>query len=88
MPVTKISFPLALSGGATAAVLWELLRHLITRYFETISYVGVIYGSMTTTIVVLLTMEAGAVIVLLGAQVIADLQRSLSEGKPWYEDPD
>lgn len=88
MPMTKVSFRLALTGGATAAVLWELLRHLITRYFESISYVGMIYGSMATTIIVLLTMEAGALIILLGAQVIADLQRSLTEGKPWYEDPD
>ncbi|MCB1130105.1 MAG: YihY/virulence factor BrkB family protein [Verrucomicrobiae bacterium] len=88
MPMTKISFRLALTGGATAAALWELLRHLLTRYFESISYVGMIYGSMATTIIVLLTMEAGALIVLLGAQVIADLQRSLSEGTPWYEDPE
>lgn len=88
MPMTRISFRLALAGGATAAVLWELLRHLITRYFDSISYVGAIYGSMATTVIVLLTMEAAALIVLLGAQVIADLQRSLSEGKPWHEDPD
>ena len=88
MPMTRISFRLALTGGATAAAMWELLRHLLTKYFESISYVGMIYGSMATTIIVLLTMEAGALIVLLGAQVIADLQRSLSEGTPWYEDPE
>lgn len=88
MPMIKVSFRLALAGGATAAVLWELLRHLITRYFESISYVGAIYGSMATTIIVLLTFEIAAVIVLLGGQVIADIQRSQSEGKPWHEDPE
>jgi membrane protein len=50
--------------------------------------VNAVYGSMTTTIVVLLTMEAASVIVLLGAQVIADLQQSIQTKTPWYEDPE
>ena len=87
MPSTKISFRLALSGGVTAAVLWEGLRYLLTGYFLHISFVSIVYGSMATTIIALLTMEAAALIVLLGAQVIADLQRSRLGGVPWYEDP-
>ena len=50
-----------------------------------------IYGylwAMATTVIVLLTLEAAALIVLLGAQVIADVQRSQSSGTPWHEDPD
>lgn len=86
MPVTKISFRLALSGGATAAVMWELLRAGLVSYFTHISMVNAIYGSMATTIILLLTMEAAAFIVLLGAQVIADLQRSIVAEVPWYYD--
>ncbi len=88
MPATKISFKLALSGGVTAAVLWEILRHLLVGYFVHISFVNAVYGSMATTVIFLLTMEAAALIVLLGAQVIADLQRSIYAGTPWYDDPD
>lgn len=88
MPTTAISFRLALSGGITAAILWEILRHLLVGYFTTMSFVNAVYGSMATTVIALLTMEAAALIVLLGAQVIADLQRSMSAGTPWYEDPD
>lgn len=88
MPATKISFRLALSGGITAAVLWEGLRYLLTGYFTHLSLVNAVYGSMATTIIALLTMEAAALIVLLGAQVIADLQRSQRLERPWYEDPD
>ncbi len=88
LPVTKISFRLALSGGVTAAILWEGLRHLLVSYFTNISLVGAVYGPMATTVIVLLTMEAAALIVLLGAQVIADLQRSIRMGIPWYEDAD
>lgn len=88
MPTTAISFRLALSGGLTAAILWEILRHLLVGYFTTMSFVSSIYGPIATTVIVLLTMEAAALIVLLGAQVIADLERSISAGTPWYEDSD
>ncbi|MGB6219735.1 YihY/virulence factor BrkB family protein [Haloferula sp.] len=88
MPATRISFRLALAGGITAAAMWEGLRYLLTGYFMHLSFVNAVYGSMATTIIVLLTMEAAAVIVLLGAQVIADLQQSIQTKTPWYEDPE
>jgi membrane protein len=50
--------------------------------------VNVIYGSMATIVIVLLIMEAVALILLLGAQLIADLQSSSNAGIPWYEEPE
>jgi YihY family inner membrane protein len=88
MPVARVSFRRALSGGVTAAILWEITRHLLVAYYTKVSIVNVIYGSMATIIIVLLTMEAVALILLLGAQVIADLQRNANAGIPWYEDPE
>ena len=88
MPVAKIRFRRALAGGLTAAILWELVRHLLVSYYAKVSIVNVLYGSMATIIVVLLIMEAVALILLLGAQVIADLQRSADAGIPWHEDPE
>ncbi len=88
MPVAKIPFRLALAGGLTATILWEVVRHLVVSYYTSISMVNVVYGSMATIIIVLLTLEAVALILLLGAQVIADLHRSSKSGIPWYEDPD
>ncbi len=88
MPVAKIPFRLALAGGLTATILWELVRHLLVSYYSSISMVNVVYGSMATIIIVLLTLEAVALILLLGAQVIADLNRSAKAGVKWYEDPD
>ncbi len=55
MPVTRISFRLALAGGVTAAVLWELLRTGLVSYFNHLSLVNAVYGSMATTIILLLT---------------------------------
>jgi YihY family inner membrane protein len=88
MPVAKVSFRRALAGGLTATFLWEITRHLLVAYFTNISMVNVLYGSMATIIIVLLTLETVALILLLGAQVIADLQRNANAGIPWHHDPD
>jgi membrane protein len=88
MPVTKVSFRRALAGGLTAAILWEITRHLLVAYYTNISMVNAIYGSMATIIIVLFTLEAVALILLLGAQVIADLQRNADAGLPWHQDPE
>lgn len=88
MPVVKVSFRRALAGGVTATILWEIVRHLLVSYYARVSIVNVLYGSMATIVVVLLIMEAVALIILLGAQVIADLQRNSDTGIPWHEDPE
>jgi membrane protein len=88
MPVARVSVGRALAGGFTAAVMWEITRHLLVTYYTHISAVNVIYGSMTTIIIVFLTMEAAALILLLGAQVIAELQHNADIGLAWHEDPD
>jgi len=88
MPVAKISFRKALAGGLTATILWECVRHILVAYYAKISMVNVIYGSMATIVIVLLILEAVALILLLGAQVIADLQRSSEAGLPWHLDPE
>jgi membrane protein len=75
MPVGRLSLRHALIGGVTAALLWELTRHVLVWYFATLSAVNVVYGSLTTAIVVLLSLEIGAGLLLLGAQVISEYER-------------
>ena len=75
MPVGRLALRHALIGGATAALLWEATRHALVWYFSTLSMVNLIYGTFAAAIVVLLSLEAGAVILLLGAQVIAEYER-------------
>ena len=76
MPVGRLSWRHALIGGATAALLWELTRHVLLWYFETLSKVSVVYGSLTTAIVVLLSLEIAATLLLLGGQIIAEYERT------------
>jgi YihY family inner membrane protein len=75
MPVGRIAARHALIGGFVAAVLWELTRHLLVWYFSTLSFVNVVYGSLATAVIVLLSFEAAALILLFGAQVIAEFER-------------
>lgn len=75
MPVGQLPLRHALLGGVTAALLWEIIRHFLVWYFATLSEASVVYGSLTTAIVVLLTLEIGATLLLFGAQVIAEYER-------------
>ena len=81
MPVGKLSWRHALVGGLAAAFFWEITRHLLVWYFATLSQVSVVYGSLTTAIVVLLSLEIAATVVLLGAQIISEYERIGTAGQ-------
>ena len=80
MPVGRPSWRHALIGGVIAGLLWEFTRHLLVWYFSTLSQIRIVYGSLTTAIVVLLSLEIAALVLLLGAQVIAEYERSGHRG--------
>jgi len=75
MPVSRPSLQHALLGAVTAALLWELSRHVLVWYFHTLSQISTVYGSLTTAIAVLLSLELAATLLLLGAQVISEYER-------------
>jgi len=75
MPAGRLAWRHALIGGITAAILWEITRHVLVWYFATLSQVTIVYGSLTTAIVVLLSLEVGATLLLFGAQVISEYER-------------
>jgi YihY family inner membrane protein len=75
MPVGRPSLMHALFSAFAAALLWELSRHALVWYFATLSQIGIVYGSLTTAIAVLLSLELAATLLLLGAQVISEYER-------------
>jgi membrane protein len=87
VPVIRVSLRRALIGGLCAAGLWRLVGLFMVYYFTKISMVNLIYGSLATVIVVLLFLEAAFVILLFGAQVIAELEASATAGLRWFEKP-
>jgi YihY family inner membrane protein len=78
MPVGRITFRHALIGGISATILWEITRRVLVWYYSTLSLVNLVYGSFATAVVTLLSIEVGAVILLLCAQVIAELDRDIN----------
>jgi YihY family inner membrane protein len=80
MPVGRLSLSHALIGGVTAALLWEVARHVLVWYFTTLSKVNLVYGSMSTAIVVMFSLEIAATLLLFGAQVIAEYERVGQKG--------
>jgi YihY family inner membrane protein len=88
LPVVPVHLGRALVGGLVAAALWEITRLALVWWFAKVSVVNLVYGSLGTVIVLLLYLEVAAAILLLGAQVIAELERSAEAGLPWYQEPD
>ncbi len=87
MPPVRIRFRHALVGGIIATILWEITRRVLVWYYAVVSLVNVIYGSIATVVVALLSIEVVAIILLLGAQVIAELE-SRSDVSPKEERSD
>lgn len=75
LPSCRIRLRHALVGGFTAASLWEVVRHLLIWYFTRVSKASIVYGSLTTAVVSLFSMEIAATVLLLGAQVIAEYEK-------------
>jgi len=75
LPVGYTRLRHAALGGLTAATLWEIARHLLIWYFTTLSKASVVYGSLTTAVVALFSMEIAATLLLFGAQVISEYER-------------
>ena len=81
MPVGRLSLLHAVVGAIATALLWELSRHLLVWYFATLSQISTVYGSLTTAIAVLLSLEIAATLLLLGAQMIAEYERRDHSGQ-------
>lgn len=75
LPVGKIRLQHALIGGLAATLLWEVIHLILIWYFATLSKTSVVYGSLTTAVVALFSMEIVTGLLLLGAQVISEYEQ-------------
>jgi membrane protein len=75
MPAGGLRPTHALIGAVVATALWEVSRAALLWYFATLSQIGAVYGALTSSIAVLLSLEVGGTLLLFGAQVIAEFER-------------
>lgn len=75
LPVGRTRLRHAVVGAATATLIWEGVRRILIWYFTTLSKASIVYGSLTTAVVALFSMEIAATLLLFGAQVIAEYEQ-------------
>jgi YihY family inner membrane protein len=87
MPLASVRPRRALVGGLVAGALWEGVRSVMMWYFANLSLIDVVYGSLGGVVVLLLGLEVAAIILLVGAEIIAELERAAEDGRPWHQEP-
>jgi YihY family inner membrane protein len=71
LPDEKVPLGLAVKGGVTAALLWEVAKAVFAGYVKGYSNFGGVYGPLAAAIVFLLWVYFSASIVLFVAQVVS-----------------
>jgi membrane protein len=74
VPNTYVKLKSALIGGATSAVLLEILRRGFGLYVENATDISVVYGSFGIAIFFLFSIQAAWIIVLLGTEIAYSAQ--------------
>ena len=85
MPVVKVPVRLAAIGALVAAVLWALVSQGVAYFFDHLSLVPVLYGSLGGVIVLLVSLEIFSGVLLYSAQIVAEIDRSWRAGRRWWE---
>ncbi|RJQ43943.1 MAG: YihY/virulence factor BrkB family protein [Nitrospiraceae bacterium] len=73
VPKGKVHLLNAFSGALLVTVLWEIAKYLFTWVVKNVSYIGAIYGSLSTFILFLLWMYYISCIFLLGGEFVKNM---------------
>lgn len=73
-PRVKVPLNDAFYGALLVTILWELAKRLFTFIVKNVSYIGAIYGSLSTFILFLLWMYYISCIFLLGGEFVKNMR--------------
>lgn len=73
VPKGRVQLKDAFSGALLVTVLWEVAKYLFTWVVKNVSYIGAIYGSLSTFILFLLWMYYISCIFLLGGEFVRNM---------------
>ena len=81
VPFTRVRFQAALAGGATAAVLLEVLRRTFAFYVERMQVTYAVYGGFALAVFFMISVQLAWFVALLGTEIAYVVQhfRSLTE---------
>jgi membrane protein len=74
VPHVRVRTEHAFSGALFVTVMWEIAKHFFTWTVKHLTYIGTIYGSLTTFILFLLWMYYLSCIFLLGGEFVNSLR--------------
>jgi membrane protein len=80
VPDTRVRWRDALLAAVVASVLFEAAKFAFTYYLGNLSSLDLVYGSVTTVVVLMLFLYIVALILVLGAEVSSEYQRSSTAG--------
>jgi membrane protein len=92
-PHTGVRIKSAVAGGVTATVGLELIRQVFIWYLDLFPEINIIYGSVTLSILFLLSLFAFWVVVILGVEVsyvvqnFQPLRQEFLSGRPLDDEP-
>lgn len=78
LPNVRLHRRSLLAGTAVAVVLFELIKAGFFWYLRTLAGYSLVYGPLTGVVVLLIWVYLGAMILLIGAEVMAELERTRS----------
>jgi len=80
VPTIKVSRKASIMGATIAALSWELLNYLFTRYLNNaLSQYRLVYGSLSTIVALLFWIYITAIIALIGAHLTASIQKVIQD---------
>lgn len=71
IPPCHISIKESLMAGAVVTAIWLVINHILGWYFVNITSASVVYGSLSTAVIVLFSLEIFTVLLLFGAQILS-----------------
>ena len=80
IPTIKVSRKASLTGATIAALAWELLNFLFTKYLSNaLSQSRLVYGSLSTIVALLFWIYLTGIIALIGAHLTASIQKAVQD---------
>lgn len=76
LPNERVRWRSLLAGTAVAVVLFELTKGVFFWYLRTLTGYSLVYGPLTGVVVLLIWVYMAAMILLVGAEVIAEMERA------------
>jgi len=74
-PQVKIKWKHALYAGFFVGLLWLTAKQILLYFFQHFSSVGIIYGTLSSFFILLISLEIFSLVLLFGAQFIATYQQ-------------